>query len=86
MHHFWKILALLAVGVAPALALAQQALPAPVPAPARVDTVRQPVASDAAANQLPRDLEGRPGRRPGRAGAADERVGGFWCGLPHRPQ
>jgi len=55
MHHFWKILALLAVGVAPALALAQQALPAPVPAPARVDTVRQPVASDAAANQLPRD-------------------------------
>ena len=44
----------------PWLAGAQQsastgATPVPVPVPQRVDTVRQPVASDAAANQVPRE-------------------------------
>ena len=51
----WALLAL-ALAVQPWLALAQQApaaVPVPVQPPARVDTVRQPVANDPAANQVP---------------------------------
>ena len=55
MHDFWKKLALLWMAAQPWLAAAQQMEPVPVPLPARVDTVRQPVVSDAAANQAPRD-------------------------------
>ena len=57
MHDFWKKLALLSLAALPWLAAAQQTQPVPVPLPARVDTVRQPVVSDPAANQPPRDLE-----------------------------
>jgi len=56
------LMPVLALGLAavPWLAGAQQpsssgATPVPVPMPQRVDTVRQPVASDAAANQVPRE-------------------------------
>jgi polysaccharide biosynthesis/export protein len=56
MHDFWKTLALLVLAAQPWLAGAQQAASVPVPLPARVDTVRQPVASDTAANQAPRDV------------------------------
>ena len=57
MHDFWKKLALLWILAAqPWLAAAQQTEPVPVQLPARVDTVRQPVVSDPAANQAPRDV------------------------------
>jgi len=56
MHDFWKKLALLWIAAQPWLAAAQQTEPVPVQLPARVDTVRQPVVSDAAANQAPRDV------------------------------
>ena len=56
MHDFWKKLALLWMAAQPWLAAAQQTEPVPVPLPARVDTVRQPVVSDPAANQAPRDV------------------------------
>ncbi len=46
-------LAGLALAAGLGAALAQTAAPVPVQPPARVDTVRQPVASDTAANQLP---------------------------------
>lgn len=68
MHHLWKKLAWLALAVppwgamaqepaapAPAAVAAQAPVPVPVQLPARVDTVRQPVNNDPAANQLPRD-------------------------------
>ncbi|NTV87478.1 MAG: polysaccharide export protein [Burkholderiaceae bacterium] len=56
MHDFWKIVALGILAAQPWLAAAQQTEPVPVQLPARVDTVRQPVVSDAAANQAPRDV------------------------------
>jgi len=56
MRDFWKMLALLALAAQPWLAQAQQIAPVPAQLPARVDTVRQPVSSDSAANQAPRDL------------------------------
>ena len=56
MHDLWKKLALLWMAAQPWLAAAQQTEPVPVQLPARVDTVRQPVLSDPAANQAPRDV------------------------------
>ena len=57
VHPVGKKLAALALAALPWLAMAQQApaVAVPVQPPARVDTVRQPAANDAAANQLPRD-------------------------------
>ena len=57
MHSAARKLAALALATLPWLAMAQPApaVPVPVQPPARVDTVRQPVANDPAANQLPRD-------------------------------
>lgn len=62
MHDIWRKWALrVLVAAQPLLAGAQPGPPSgavPVPAPARVDTVRQPVANDPASNQLPRDAAG----------------------------
>jgi polysaccharide export outer membrane protein len=56
MDDIWKKLALLLLAAQPWVAGAQQAAPVPVALPERVDTVRQPVVSDPAANQAPRDV------------------------------
>jgi len=74
MHVLWKPLACLAMAALAGLAIAQQApgassAPMPVQPPVRVDTVRQPVASDAAANQIP-PLDAAAARAAALAGQA----------------